>query len=193
MPGALSELFIGWRKPYGATINLLTRTFMYTRARSIRSRPFSTLLISSILLFCVFGSAVAQVPCTPENPVNIACLVVDTIGQALAGSRNFGQIPIAAGAGAASGNAYLVVPLTASQPIPSPASGFVYTFDASAGVYVRSSQSFGPILSERADTIGGHKLSVGGTYQRIVLDKLDGLNIHSLPTNIQAVTGLPIS
>ena len=40
-----------------------------------------------------------------------------------------------------------------SLPIPSPASGFTYTFDKSLGVYTRSAQSLGPILAERAETI----------------------------------------
>ena len=42
----------------------------------------------------------------------------------------------------------------ASLPIPSPASGFTYTFDRSLGVYTRSAKSLGPILAERAETIG---------------------------------------
>src|SRR3954453_2606367 len=49
-------------------------------------------------------------------------------------------------------------PLT-SLPLPSPASGFTYTFDKSLGVYTRSAQSFGPILGERAETIGKEKFS----------------------------------
>jgi hypothetical protein len=74
-----------------------------------------------------------------------------------------------------------VTPLTSSLPVPSPASGFIYTFDPSAGVFVRSSESFGPILTERADTIGRNKLSVGFTFQRFVFDKIDGINLHSVP------------
>src|SRR5947209_4293042 len=41
-------------------------------------------------------------------------------------------------------------------PLASPASGFVYTFDKS-GVYTASSESFGPLLAERSETIGRHK------------------------------------
>src|SRR2546430_2288594 len=39
-------------------------------------------------------------------------------------------------------------------PIISPASGFTYKYDAAAGAFVRSSTSFGPIYTERAETIG---------------------------------------
>src|SRR5262249_16067412 len=38
-------------------------------------------------------------------------------------------------------------------PLPSPASGFTYRFDEGTGTFVRSTQSFGPILTERAETI----------------------------------------
>ncbi len=34
-------------------------------------------------------------------------------------------------------------------PLASPASGYTFTFDPAAGVYTRSSQTFGPILSDR--------------------------------------------
>ena len=39
-----------------------------------------------------------------------------------------------------------------SLPLPSPASGFTYRFDQSTGTFVRSTQSFGPILTDRAET-----------------------------------------
>src|SRR2546422_5665887 len=46
-------------------------------------------------------------------------------------------------------------------PLPSPASGFTYSFDSSLGVFTRTTQSFGPILTERAETIGKKKFTVG--------------------------------
>src|SRR5881296_2860546 len=44
-------------------------------------------------------------------------------------------------------------------PLPSPASSFTYHFDPSTGVFQRTTQSFGPILSERADTLGTRRVS----------------------------------
>ena len=35
-------------------------------------------------------------------------------------------------------------------PLPSPASGFTYSYDPASGGYTLSTQSFGPILAERA-------------------------------------------
>ena len=53
-----------------------------------------------------------------------------------------------------------------SVPLPSPASGFTYRFDPSLGVFQRTTQSFGPILAERAETIGAGRLALGFAVQR---------------------------
>lgn len=47
-----------------------------------------------------------------------------------------------------------------SAPKPSPASGFTFEFDPTVGVFHRSTQSFGPILTERAETIGAKRIAV---------------------------------
>src|SRR6476661_9070295 len=57
-----------------------------------------------------------------------------------------------------------------SVPLPSPASGFTYEFDPSLGVFQRTTQSFGPILAERADTIGDGRVSFGFAFQRFTFD-----------------------
>jgi hypothetical protein len=67
-------------------------------------------------------------------------------------------------------------------PLASPASGFTYAFDTAAGVYTRSAQSFGPILTERAETIGAGKLFLGFTYQRFNFSSIDGTDLHNLPS-----------
>ena len=50
-------------------------------------------------------------------------------------------------------------------PLPSPAAGFTYAFDPATGTFRRTTRSFGPILAERAETIGRGRLSVGFNYQ----------------------------
>jgi hypothetical protein len=69
----------------------------------------------------------------------------------------------------------------AAIPLPTPASGFTYTFDESLGVFQRSTQSFGPILTERAETIGRGKVTFGVTYQHFGFDSLEGLSLGSVP------------
>lgn len=66
-------------------------------------------------------------------------------------------------------------------PFPSPASGYTYSFDETLGVFARSTQSFGPILTERAETIGKHKLAFGLTYQRFSFDSIEGVSLDSVP------------
>ncbi len=66
-------------------------------------------------------------------------------------------------------------------PLPSPASGFTYQFDPSTGVFQRSTQSFGPILSERAETVGARRVSFGFAAQRFTFDTVEGLNLGNVP------------
>ena len=61
-------------------------------------------------------------------------------------------------------NVAFVSQLTA-LPLPSPAAGFTYAFDPATGTFRRTTRSFGPILAERAETIGRGRLSVGFNYQ----------------------------
>ncbi len=77
-------------------------------------------------------------------------------------------------------NTSLVSQLT-SVPIPSPASGFIFSFDKDLGVYTRSGQSCGPVFGERAETIGKNKFYFGISYQRFNFDKIDGVNLKRLP------------
>jgi hypothetical protein len=74
-----------------------------------------------------------------------------------------------------------LVSRVASTPLPSPASGYTYTYDSEAGVFLRSTGSFGPILALRAETIGKNKLSLGSTYQRFSFDTIEGLDLRRLP------------
>jgi hypothetical protein len=74
-------------------------------------------------------------------------------------------------------------------PIISPSSGFTFAYDAASGVFVRSTTSFGPIYTERADTIGKGKISFGLSYQRFRFGSLDGINIHNIPAVFSHVPG----
>ena len=77
-------------------------------------------------------------------------------------------------------NVAFVSQLTA-LPLPSPAAGFTYAFDPSTGTFRRTTRSFGPILAERAETIGRGRLSVGFNYQYFSFDSLDDVDLSSVP------------
>jgi hypothetical protein len=66
-------------------------------------------------------------------------------------------------------------------PFASPASGLIYNFNSSAGVYTRTSQSLGPVIAERGETIGRHRLFLGVAYQYFKFDKIDGIDLKNLP------------
>jgi len=73
----------------------------------------------------------------------------------------------------------------AQLPLATPASGFLFTFDKALGVYTDSQESFGPLLTERAETIGRHKLYLAFTYQRFGFTELDGNSLKNLPLLFQ--------
>jgi len=66
-------------------------------------------------------------------------------------------------------------------PVPSPASGFTYAFDSSTGTFTRSTQSFGPILTDRAETIGRGKFAFGYALQQFDFQAFDGLPLSHIP------------
>jgi hypothetical protein len=68
-----------------------------------------------------------------------------------------------------------------SVPLPSPAGGFTFQFDTSLGVFQRTTESFGPILADRADTIGARRVSVGVAYQHYTYDTVEGLDLGNIP------------
>ncbi|MGE0640568.1 MAG: transporter [Thermoanaerobaculia bacterium] len=70
-----------------------------------------------------------------------------------------------------------IVSQLGTLPITSSAGGFTYTFDPALGVMTRTSESFGPIFTERAATIGKGKWNVGVNTSRYQYDSLDGLDL----------------
>lgn len=64
----------------------------------------------------------------------------------------------------------------------SPASGVLFTYDPTLHTFVPSTtESYGPVLTERAETIGKHRIFVAVTYQFLDFSSLDGIDLHHLP------------
>jgi hypothetical protein len=74
-------------------------------------------------------------------------------------------------------------------PIPSPASAVRYVYNRELGVHVPIQQSQGPILTERAETIGKDRLFFALTYQRFQFDRLDDIDFRSTQVSIPIVFG----
>jgi len=66
-------------------------------------------------------------------------------------------------------------------PLASPSSGITFTWNPSAKVFTPSTESFGPVLGERAETIGRYKLSLGVAYQFFKFSTVDGTKMTGLP------------
>lgn len=67
-------------------------------------------------------------------------------------------------------------------PIASPASGIILKEDPATGVALPSSQTLGPILTERAETIGARHFYIGFSRQTFVFDRLEGQKLNNFVT-----------
>ena len=70
-----------------------------------------------------------------------------------------------------------------SLRLASPTSGITFVFEN--GVMRRTTESYGPILGERAETIGRHRIFLAGTYQYFPFSTLDGIDLKHLPAVYQ--------
>lgn len=66
----------------------------------------------------------------------------------------------------------------ATVPVSSSAGGFTYRFDPALGTVVRTSNSFGPFLTERSLTAGRHQATVAIGYGSTTFDNIDGRDLR---------------
>ena len=77
-------------------------------------------------------------------------------------------------------------------PTASPSSGITFTYDPALKTFSPSGdESLGPILGERAGTIGRSKLYVAFSFQYFDFNTIDGQNLNSLHTVFQHAAFLP--
>lgn len=70
---------------------------------------------------------------------------------------------------------------SALLPLASPSAGITFTWNAPAKTFVPSTDSFGPILGERAETLGKGKVFIGFSYQYFKFEALDGVSLKQMP------------
>jgi hypothetical protein len=75
----------------------------------------------------------------------------------------------------------------ALRSITSPASGVLFTFDKTLGTITQSTESYGPILAERAETVGRHRVFLAATYDFRDFSSLDGVSLKHLPVALPHV------
>jgi Putative MetA-pathway of phenol degradation len=145
------------------------------------------LWIALIFGLCLAPRTVAQNLCETTEATKVACTVANVFGPG--GLTNGGALALHNAHEGQFGNSFLanLSALNSSigsqlgqLPLVSPASGISFSFNKSLGILVPSEYNFGPILSERAGTIGRHKLLIGFSYQNFQFSKLDGLKLSNL-------------
>lgn len=149
------------------------------------------LIVTLACVLCAARPASAQDPYNLASPVsNLATIFTDLFGPrglivdslaTLPGEQphiahftsdfqfNFNQFSTA------------LVSQLVNVPLPSPGGGFTYQFDSTLGVFQRTTQSFGPILAERADTIGARRVAFGFAFQRFKFDSVEGIDLSKVP------------
>jgi hypothetical protein len=186
-------------------VRRLSAIFLGVLAWAVLTAPCATFVL---VLFALFPtSSPGQTlggPCPTSNSTNqtiatvspdLICVVPQVYGAGgLVGVNNNGPLGSTNQASAAfrhsvhfqASSLASFAPLTAeigtqlSQlPITSPASGFIFSFNPSLGVVAETTRNFGPILTERAQTIGKHKLYVGFSYQYFDFDNVDGVDLRN--------------
>jgi len=66
-------------------------------------------------------------------------------------------------------------------PSASPSSGITFAWDAVSKTFVATTDSYGPVLTDRAETIGRGRVFIGFSYQHFNFDALDGVNLRNMP------------
>jgi hypothetical protein len=74
-----------------------------------------------------------------------------------------------------------IVSQATTLPMTSPSSGLTFTFDPAAKIFAPSTASLGPVVGERADTIGKSKVFLAFDYQYFNFTSFDGLSLKNLP------------
>ena len=101
---------------------------------------FFCLLVGGII--CC-PAAEAQITCSAAS-TKLACVIPNQLF--LTGSQNLGFLNEAVGS------------QLGDLPLASPASGIIYTNDPKLNLPVPSNDTLGPVLTQRAETIGRHKV-----------------------------------
>jgi hypothetical protein len=139
-----------------------------------------------LLFMCLLvGGAVcpraeAQINCTQAS-AKLACLIPNALNLTTPSSQNLGFLNEAVGS------------QLGDLPLASPASGIIYTIDPKLNLPVPSNDTLGPVLVQRAETIGKHKIYFAVTYQFFNFKDIDGLSLTSLPILLQLQGGTAIT
>ena len=78
-----------------------------------------------------------------------------------------------------------IAAFTPSAPVSS------FTFDLEQGVFTRSTQTFGPLVAERAPTIGRLKLNIGASYTEAIFSRFEGADLDHIQLRFSHIDTAP--
>jgi hypothetical protein len=149
-------------------------------------------VLCSLLLLSVSTAALAQSPCPTQEiqgsaakrSSDLVCIVPQVYGPGgLVGIDNggplaatkFHEVHFQASSINSFGPINAEIGVQLSQvPLASPVSGFIF-----ANGVMQEATSFGPVLADRAETLGKRKIFVGASYEYFDFDKADSVNLRS--------------
>jgi hypothetical protein len=153
----------------------------------------SRLAVFFILLMLTFSAAgLAQSPCPTQQILgsaakrssDLVCIVPQVYGPGgLVGVDNggpltateFHEVHFQASSINSFGPINSEIGVQLSQvPLASPVSGFIF-----ANGVMQEATSFGPVLADRAETLGKRRIFVGASYEYFDFDKADGVDLKS--------------
>jgi hypothetical protein len=146
-------------------------------------------LIGLVGFICSCATAFAQGPCSAQSS-KLACVIPQEYGsKAFDFTGVLYQIPKSFHpVHFQSDFSTLLKPLTSDigrqatvLPLASPSSGVVLAYDPSLKTLVARTDSLGPVLGERGETVGRHRLFLGFSYQFLNFDKIDGISLRNIP------------
>jgi hypothetical protein len=73
-------------------------------------------------------------------------------------------------------------------PSVSTSAGFTYEFNKELDVYERSTKTFGPLFSERADTVGAQKFNINVSYTYVRFNEYNGHDLDDLTSRVETGT-----
>src|SRR5277367_4153411 len=157
-----------------------------------RMRMSRLTVLCSLLLLSLPSAAFAASPCPTQEiqgsaakrSSDLVCIVPQVYGPGgLVGVDNggpltatrFHEVHFQASSINSFGPINAEIGVQLSQvPLASPVSGFIF-----ANGVMQEATSFGPVLVDRAETIGKRRLFVGASYEYFEFDKADGVNLKS--------------
>jgi Putative MetA-pathway of phenol degradation len=154
----------------------------------------STLLGTiSVMLVAINATAQGVCPLNGASSKNLICLIPQVYGPF--GLSSGGPLKTFFGHEAHFDNDFIaefrpisvaVGSQVSNLPKASPSSGITFVYDPALKTFAPSTeQTLGPILGERADTIGRNRLYVAFSYQYFNFDSIDGTGLNKVPASFQ--------